>query len=1100
MRWRDSMITLPKHIIKCVCSIGTNVVLRCYGVEEFVLNNEDVGIISSREPFVIEQDGRRILFTSKTDDVNISVFPYAVLVNRKPTASLFRNADFKSYEWLKHPLINDVLKPDEIAQTWRGKFTFIEEDKVNDLPGLRTPQSGAIHAWLSSQHSRKDRATIVMPTGTGKTETMLGIMVAAQCKKILVTVPHDALREQISNKFITLGKLHELGVVTKDCKNPYVAVVNNGMANADDWRTVIDNSNVIVTTMALLVNANPEVKQLLSECITNIFVDEAHHVEASTWSTFFDVFERTKITQFTATPFRNDGRKLKGEFVYTFSLRAAQQQGYYQRINFQPVYQIDKDKADKTIARKAVDILRHDINVLHKNHILMARCKDTMRAEQVYKCYEEYKDLNPVVIHSRSTGKAAILERIKRGEHKIIVCVNMLGEGFDLPQLKVAAIHDEKQSLPITLQFIGRFTRTADDSIGEATFVTNMAYPPMADDIRDLYLKDADWNIIIPGLNDRSTNEQREFSALLNDFPDLQESEIPYQSINPALSTVIYRLDRMNWIPGNWENVFTERDFDYRYMSVNDTDDMMIIILGSIVRVDWTNFEGIQNRTWNVILLHKFDAGNYKHLYINSSLGGMSFNKLVEELFGAPQNKVDGDVVFRSFHGMNRIVVQTFGGRKPIAGDISYKSYIGRDVENGLSEANQGRLLRNNIFASGVVEGDKTTHGCSKSGKVWSYRRGNLLSFRDWSHRIGSLIEDPTIDPRELFKHTLSVQNVGSCPRVVPVGADWDDEIYKNVETEQILTIEGENVYLFDTTMEIAQRDWDYNNLPSDILFQISYKDINSKYRISYTAVEDDGTTKYGYHVEQVSGSPISFHRRQIAYGDIVDYFNEDKQSPVFFFANGSMLYANRLVELREEAITPISIDELVAYDWTGVDLNVESMDWPHKQNSIQYYMWQKIQNDYELIFDDDGSGEVADLVGVNQDADSIYVNLYHLKFAIDGHPSSRIANFYEVCGQAQKSLKWKNTEMNLFHRLIRRATETAKAENRLLKGDLEFLRQLSQDASFTKRVKVNIHIVQPGLSKASAAASADILQLLGVVKNYAFEVCNAGLTVYCNV
>ena len=1096
------MITLPKHIIKSVCSVGNNVVRRCYGVEEIVLNNEDAGSIVSRDPFVVEQEGRRILFTSKADDANIAAYSYAVLVNRKPTAPLFRNGEFKSYEWLKHPFINDALTPDAIAQTWRGKFTFIEEDKANHLPGLRTPQAGAIHAWLSSQHSRKDRATIVMPTGTGKTETMLGIMVAAQCKKILVTVPHDALREQISNKFITLGKLHEFGIVTENCKNPYVTVINSGMANIDEWRTIIDNSNVIVTTMALLVNASPEVKQLLSERVSNVFVDEAHHVEASTWSTFFDGFERTKITQFTATPFRNDGRKLKGDFVYTFSLRAAQQQGYYQRINFQPVYQIDKEKADKAIARKAVEILRHDINDLHKNHILMARCKDTVRAEQVFACYEEYADLNPVVIHSRTTGKAAILEEIKRGEHKIIVCVNMLGEGFDLPQLKVAAIHDEKQSLPITLQFIGRFTRTADDSIGEASFVTNMAYPPMADDIRDLYLKDADWNIIIPGLNDRSTNEQREFAALLNDFPELQESEIPFQSINPALSTVIYRLDRMDWTPNNWENVFTESDFDYRFMSVNEAGDMMIIILGSIERVDWTNFEGIQNRTWNVILLHKFDAGNYKHLYINSSLGGTSFNKLVEELFGAPQNKIDGDVVFRSFHGMNRILVQTFGGRKPIAGDISYKSYVGRDVENGLSEANQGRLLRNNIFASGIVEGDRTTHGCSKSGKVWSYRRGNLLSFRDWSHRIGSLIEDPTIDPRELFKHTLSVQNVGSCPRVVPVGVDWDDEIYKNVESDQILTIDGEDVYLFDAAIEITQRDWDNNNMPSDILFQIRYKDKIGKYRIRYSSVEVEGNTNYSYHVEPVEpehGSTIAFRRRQIAYDNIVDYFNEDKQSPVFFFANGSMLYANRLVELREEAITPINVDDFVAYDWNGVDLNVESMDWPHKQNSIQYYMWQKIQNDYELIFDDDGSGEVADLVGVNQDADSIYVNLYHLKFAIDGHPTSRIANFYEVCGQAQKSLKWKNAEMNLFHRLIRRATETAKAEHRILKGNMELLQQLSQDAAFTKRVKVNLHIVQPGLSIASAAASADILQLLGVVKNYAFEVCNAGLTVYCN-
>ena len=138
-------------------------------------------------------------------------------------------------------------------------------------------------------------------------------------------------------------------------------------------------------------------------------------------------------------------------------------------------------------------------------------------------------------------------------------------------------------------------------------------------------------------------------------------------------------------------------------------------------------------------------------------------------------------------------------------------------------------------------------------------------------------------------------------------------------------------------------------------------------------------------------------------------------------------------------------------------------------------------------------------LIGVNQDANTIYVDLFHLKFAHGGHPSRRIANFYEVCGQAQKSLKWKNVEMKLFHQLIKRSQHTYKAGNRILKGNIELLQQLAQEASFRKNVKVNLHIVQPGLSKADAAASSDILQLLGVIKNYAYEVCNAQLTVYCS-
>lgn len=49
----------------------------------------------------------------------------------------------------------------------------------------------------------------------------------------------------------------------------------------------------------------------------------------------------------------------------------------------------------------------------------------------------------------------------------------MLGEGFDLPELKIAAFHDVRKSLPITLQLIGRFTRYRSD-LSTAKAVVNI--------------------------------------------------------------------------------------------------------------------------------------------------------------------------------------------------------------------------------------------------------------------------------------------------------------------------------------------------------------------------------------------------------------------------------------------------------------------------------------------------------------------------------------------------------------------------------------------------------------------------------------------------
>jgi superfamily II DNA or RNA helicase len=73
--------------------------------------------------------------------------------------------------------------------------------------GLRRPQIGALHAALAHATRSTDPATIVMPTGTGKTETMLALNANQRFERLLVVVPTDALREQIAGKFETFGVL-----------------------------------------------------------------------------------------------------------------------------------------------------------------------------------------------------------------------------------------------------------------------------------------------------------------------------------------------------------------------------------------------------------------------------------------------------------------------------------------------------------------------------------------------------------------------------------------------------------------------------------------------------------------------------------------------------------------------------------------------------------------------------------------------------------------------------------------------------------------------------------------------------------------------------
>ncbi|MFO6295853.1 helicase-related protein, partial [Pseudomonas aeruginosa] len=51
------------------------------------------------------------------------------------------------------------------------------------------------------------------------------------------------------------------------------------------------------------------------------------------------------------------------------------------------------------------------------------------------------------------------LNKLLSRQSRIVICVDMLAEGYDLPNLKIAALHDHHKSLAVTLQFIGRITR-----------------------------------------------------------------------------------------------------------------------------------------------------------------------------------------------------------------------------------------------------------------------------------------------------------------------------------------------------------------------------------------------------------------------------------------------------------------------------------------------------------------------------------------------------------------------------------------------------------------------------------------------------------------
>ena len=117
---------------------------------------------------------------------------------------------------------DDWLSPDDILQTWDTPIVFIQEDKEKAISGFRSAQLGAIFAIKSFRTVSNEPATIVMPTGTGKTETMIATIISERCKKTLLIVPSKLLREQTVDKCVSLGVLRDIGAIPSNIYSPAV--------------------------------------------------------------------------------------------------------------------------------------------------------------------------------------------------------------------------------------------------------------------------------------------------------------------------------------------------------------------------------------------------------------------------------------------------------------------------------------------------------------------------------------------------------------------------------------------------------------------------------------------------------------------------------------------------------------------------------------------------------------------------------------------------------------------------------------------------------------------------------------------------------------
>src|SRR5262249_53917806 len=156
-------------------------------------------------------------------------------------------------------------------------------------------------------------------------------------------------------------------------------------------------------------------------------------------------------------------------------------------------------------------------------HKIIIRTDSKSKADELLEIYKQNTSLKLVEIHSNLTDNNITkrIAQLKNNEIDGIICVDMMGEGFDFPLLKYAAVHVPHKSLSITLQFVGRISRTNIEQGNIATVVASEH--EMSIDATQLYKENSDWSIILPDLHrsrvDKATEEQ-EFSESFTSTTD----------------------------------------------------------------------------------------------------------------------------------------------------------------------------------------------------------------------------------------------------------------------------------------------------------------------------------------------------------------------------------------------------------------------------------------------------------------------------------------------------------------------------------------------------------------------------------------------------
>jgi hypothetical protein len=348
---------------------------------------------------------------------------------------------------------------------------------------------------------------------------------------------------------------------------------------------------------------------------------------------------------------------------------------------------------------------------------------------------------------------------------------------------------------------------------------------------------------------------------------------------------------------------------------------------------------------------------------------------------------------------------------------------------------------------------------------------------------LGDKLLDETISIDQIIGQFILPEPLNGRPDGVLLGVEWPWQVH---------TIRADSVELrYDgKAFELAYTDLFPDTIPAEEGFRFTVT--TPAWTLCYIAEIEKGHLRY----RSVDGRDATVVRTK-SEQPLSEWLNHNG---LLFLLDDDRIVQDDLVYRPTWERPPYDANHLIALDWTGIDLTVESQTKAKLNNSVQYRALTELkQEQWDIVIDDDGTGEIADIVAMRIDNEGLLVRFVHCKFSHAPKPGSRVADLYEVCGQAQKSIMWRRSDLGpMFRTLDDRARKKQQREGTspFEVGDVKKLYEMRDRAASLRR-RVEIVIAQPGLSRARA--STQQLDLLASTQAYLRTTINAPLIVWCS-